>query len=100
MIYYLDLPQNETESGVLKSCGLVFHVSKRYLRWLLWVDKSGKLQCRENIMGFGAWHISFKTWPYPLFRCKFGQAAYESKFSNSQDLDTSYALGCGKVQYA
>lgn len=38
----------------------------RHLRWLLWLDKSGKSQCREKIMGFGAWHIQFQNLALPF----------------------------------
>ena len=57
----------EVMSDAVKSnIGSVFHFLNRYLRWLLWLGKSGKSQCREKIMGFGAWHIQFQNLALPF----------------------------------
>lgn len=65
------------------------------------IRQSGKSQYRGKTMGFGAWHTQFQNLALSfIIDVTLGKLLNnESEFSNPQGLDTSYAKGCGKVQY-
>jgi len=67
------IPGNDTLPGLIRKwirssrSPMVFHFLNSYFRWFLWLDKSGKSQCREKIVGFGVWHIKLQNLTMPFF---------------------------------